>query len=326
MHKMRRISVAASVLVLACLGVVPAQAQSWAGKGRLQGTVKDEQGQPVQGAVITLRKGSERVDPKTDGPAQLTTDKNGKWSVLGLGQGAWGVLIEKEGFLVSEGQVQVNEFGPAKPINIVLKVIPKEVIEQAERESTAGQAKAALERGNALLAESKWAEARAEYETALSKLEDTQFHPMILRAVADTHFREGNSDQAVAALQKALAIKPDDVDSLKLIVSILLAGGREAEAQQYIAKLPAGTKMDPAITLNNGIKHFNDGKMVEAFAAFDQAVKENPELPDAYYYRGLVNLNQNKMAAAKADFEKLLQLAPDHRYAAEAKAFLKDIK
>jgi hypothetical protein len=133
---------------------VPVWSQSWAGKGRLQGQVKDESGKPVQGAKITLRKGNDRVDATADGPAQITTDKNGKWSILGLAGGTWGILIEKEGFIPSEGQAPVNEFGPAQPINVTLKVVPKEVIQQAQEQSAAGQAKAAIERGNGLLAES----------------------------------------------------------------------------------------------------------------------------------------------------------------------------
>jgi tetratricopeptide (TPR) repeat protein len=327
MHKMRRISVAASFLALACLAALPAAAQEWAGQGRLQGQIKDEQGKPVAGATITLRPGTDRVDAKKPGPAQITTDKNGKWSVLGLAGGPWGILIEKEGFMLSEGQVKVGGPGspPAPPINVTLKVIPKEVIEQAERESTAGQAKAALERGNALLNEKKWAEARAEYEGAMAKLEDQQFHPMILRAIANTYYQEGKVNEAIATLQKALALKPDDVDTLKLTADLLIAAGREAEAQQYMAKLPAGTKMDPNSVLNLGIKAFNDGKMDDALARFEQVVKENPDLPDGYYYRGLVYLNKGRNAEAKADFQKLLQLAPDHRYAAEAKEFLKEL-
>ena len=156
MRRMRLVSVAASLLALSTLvlAAAPAQAQAWAGKGRLQGSLKDEQGKPVQGATITLRKGTDRVDPKADGPKPLLSDKNGKWSILGLAGGAWGVLIEKEGFVPSEGQIKVDEFAVAQPLNLVLKVIPKEAIEQAQRQGEAqsgiGQAKGALD-GLALL-------------------------------------------------------------------------------------------------------------------------------------------------------------------------------
>lgn len=316
-----------AVLLAALLLVVgvPVWGQAWAGKGRLQGQVKDESGKPIQGAKVTLRIGTERVDPNADGPASLTTDKNGKWSTLGLAGGAWGVLIEKEGYMVSEGQIKVNEFGPAQPIIVTLKVIPKEVIQQAEKQSEAGQAKGALERGNALLGQGKYAEARAAYEEGMAKLPDTSLHASILRAIADTYGKEGNTDQAVATLKKSLELAPDDPVTLQLLVNVLASAGREEEAQAYMAKLPAGTTVDPAIILNLGIKAFNAGKMEEAFKEFDRAVKENPQLPDAYYYRALVYLNQDKKAEAKADFQKLIELDPNHPNAAEAREFLKDL-
>jgi tetratricopeptide (TPR) repeat protein len=316
------------MLLLAALALaagIPAWGQAWAGRGRLQGTVKDESGKPVEGAKITLRKGTDRVDPKTDGPASLTTDKSGKWSTLGLAQGPWGILIEKAGFIPSEGQAPVNEFGPAQPINVVLKVIPKEVIQKAEQESTAGQAKAAIERGNALLAENKYAEARAAYQEGMGKLEDKTLHPAILRAIADTYYREKKIDQAVEALKQALVIAPDDVDSLRLITTILVAEGREAEAQTYMAKLPQGTTLDPNTILNLGIKAFNEGKMDQALVQFDRAVKENPSLADAYYYRALTYLNQDKKAEAKADLQKLLEIDPNNKYAKDAREMLKDL-
>jgi len=314
------------LVVVALAAGAPGWGQSWAGRGRLQGQVKDESGKPVEGAKITLRKGTDRVDPKTDGPAPLTTDKNGKWATLGLAQGTWGILIEKEGFIPSEGQAPVNEFGPAQPINVVLKVIPKEVIQKAEQESAAGQAKSAIERGNALLNEGKYAEARASYQEGMAKLEDKALHPAILRAVADTYYRENKSDQAIETLKQALALAPDDVDSLRLIVTLLVAAGREPEAQTYMAKLPQGTTIDPNTILNLGIKAFNDGKMDQALIEFDRAVKENPSLADAYYYRALVYLNQDKKPQAKADLQKLLELDPNNKYAKDAAEMLKDLK
>lgn len=320
------------LLALLLVASVPVWSQSWAGKGRLQGQVKDENGKPAEGATITLRNTGDRVDPKTDGPASIKTDKNGKWSILGLTSGGWGILIEKEGYLPSEGRLSVNEYTVAQPIVVTLKPIPKEVIQQAQKESSAGQAKASIERGNGLLGEGKYADARAAYQEGLAKLQeqketqDPTVQASILRAVADTYFREGKTDQAVETLKQALTVVPDDPITLQLLVNLLVGANREAEAKTYMEKLPQGTKVDANTLLNIGIKSFNDGKMDQALSQFDRVVKENPELPDAYYYRALVYLNQGKNAEAKADLQKLLQMDPDSKYAKDAKEFLKDLK
>lgn len=316
----------ALLTLLLLVGGVPVWGQAWAGRGRLQGTVKDESGKPIQGAQITLRKGTDRVDPEADGPKPITTDKNGKWSILGLAGGAWGILIEKEGYMTSEGQAPVNEFAVAQPINVVLRLPPKELIQKAQEESAAGQAKAALEKANALLAQGSYAEARAAYEEGMAKLEDKTLHPAIHRAIADAWYKEGKTDQAITSLTKALEAAPDDTATLQLLVNLLVAANREDEAQTYMARLPEGTTVDPNTILNLGIKDFNEGKMGDALEHFDRAIRENPDLADAYYFRALVYLNQNKNAEAKADLQKLLQLDPNSRYAKDAQEFLKDIK
>jgi tetratricopeptide (TPR) repeat protein len=317
------------LMILLVVAGVPVWAQSWAGRGRLQGQIKDESGKPVEGATITLRQGTGQVDPKADGPKSITTDKNGKWSTLGLAGGPWGILIEKPGYLPSEGQVKVNEFAIAQPLNVTLKAPTQQQVQQvqaAQKDSPAAQAKASLESANALLTQNKYAEARAAYEAGMSKLEDKSLYPAIYRAIADSYYKEGKTDQAIDTLKKSLELAPDDPDTLKLIVTLLASSNREAEAKTYMAKLPQGTQMDPAIGLNLGIKAFNEGKMDAALKEFDEVIAANPGLADAYYYRAMVHLNKSQNPQAKADLQKLLELEPDSKFAKDAKEFLKELK
>jgi tetratricopeptide (TPR) repeat protein len=319
------------LLLLLAAASFPAWGQSWAGRARLQGTIKDEAGKPVAGATIVFRAGTGQVDPKTDGPKTITTDKNGKWSILGLAGGPWGILIRKDGFQDSEGQVNAQEYsvGVPQPINIVMKAVTQQQIQQAQaqqKDSPAAQAKAAIENGNALLGAGKYAEARASYEEGMSKLEDKTLHPAIYRAIADAYYKDGKTDAAIDTLKKSLELAPDDQDTLKLIVTLLASSNREAEAKTYMAKLPAGTQMDPAIGLNVGIKAFNEGKMDAALKEFDEVITANPSLADAYYYRAMVHLNKQQNPQAKADLQKLLELDPNNKFAKDAKDFLKELK
>lgn len=314
------------IAALMLIAGLPVFAQGWAGRGRLQGEVRDEAGKPIEGAKIYLRMGDNAIDPENpgDGPAVLTTSKHGKWSVLGLAQGSWRVLIVKEGYMASEGQVKVNEGGaPPPPIVTKIRVAPKEV-QQQQQAAAKNPAVALIEQGNQLLTQEKFAEARAAYEQALTTL-DAEFHPPVLRGVARTYFQEKQADKAIQVLQQALTIKPDDVESLRLIVNLLVAQGKEAEAQQYIAKLPAGTGVDPATLLNIGIKHYNDGKMEDALREFNRVVEQNPTLADAYYYRALAYLGSNKTAEAVADFRKSIEVDANHSNAKEAKEFIAEL-
>lgn len=331
-HKSRRVWIA-SVVALGLLVGVPAGSQEWAGKGRLQGEIKDEQGKPVEGAKITLRKGTDRVDVDAPGPKPFTTNAKGKWAIAGLTGGPWGVLIEKEGYLISEGQVKVDEFSPAKPLVVTLKVIPKEMIEAAERASAGGIINAADE----LFKQQKYAEARAEYEKARAQVDDANKGKLDLR-IAKTYLQEKNYDQTAKTLQAVLAVEPDNLEAIRILaatqyelkqpdkaiqtlkaaadlapndvgilqelVNFLVDAGREEEAKVYMARLPQGTKVDSASLLNIGIRQFNEGKVQEAFDSFDRVVRENPTMGEAYYYRGLTALGLSADASLKAAEQK----------------------
>jgi tetratricopeptide (TPR) repeat protein len=316
------------ILLIALLAAsLPAAAQSWAGQGRLQGEVRDEQGKPVEGAKITLRKGNDPVDPAKDGPKQLVTDKRGKWAILGLAGGPWSIRVEKEGFMISEGQWPVNEYAIAQPLIVTMKVPPKEVMQKAKEPSKNALAKAALEAGNADLQAGKYTEARGEYEKALGLLEvdDPALKSSIERTIAKTYYEDKQPAKAIEVLKKSLEIAPNDPDTLQLLVNLLVAQNKEDEAKIYMAKLPQGTKIDPTARLNVGIKAYNDRKLDEALKQFDQVVQENPAMAEAYYYRGLVYLNMSKNKEAKADFQKVLDIDPKNQYANDAREFLKSL-
>jgi tetratricopeptide (TPR) repeat protein len=319
---MRAKSPSVAVLLLALVLPVlamPLSAQEWAGRGRLTGEVKDEAGKPVVGAQVFLRKDVENIDPANpgDGPDTLTTDKRGRFATLGLAGGSWTVLIVKEGLMQSIGTVQVNEFETASPLKVTLHPLPEEVLQEAEP----NPAVALIQEGNAALSAEKFAEARAKYEQALTTL-PPEHHAAVLRGVARTYFAEDKPEPAIATLQRTLELEPGNAETLQLLVTLLYQVGREEEARSYQAQLPAGTKVDPTVLLNLGIKRYNDGDMEAALTEFEKVVAENPELPEAYYYRGLAHLALGHNPQAKADFQKLLELAPDHAKAADAREFL----
>lgn len=300
------------VLLVGFLLALPASSQDWKGRGRLQGEITSEAGASIEGAKITLTA----VDG-TGGPEPLITDKKGKWSYLGLVGGSWNILIEAKGFIPSEGLVHVNEYKPVPPIKTQLRPIP----EGALLDQKAAAAVERLKKGNELLAAGDYAAARTEYEAALPDVPEVN-RPMVLLEIARTHYQEGHEPEAIRSLEQALALDPQNVDALKLISHLLLNAGREEEAQVYMVKLPEGTKLDANTLLNLGIKHYNAQELDAALEEFNRVAAQYPDLPEVYYYRGLTYLNQGKNEQARADFNKLLEMAPESEKAAEARQFL----
>ncbi len=372
MHPTRWTAVMALSL-LATAAAVPASAQDWKGRGRVEGTVTTEDGQPIEGVKVSLSPAS---DPEV-GPEPTYTNKKGRWSYLGLIGGTWKIVLEKEGFITSEGSTSISEFGRNAPVVVEMKPNPF----------------AAIGRGDALLDEKRYAEARAEYESSLphlppeqqvrlrARIGDTFFEEgdmgsalgvyqaiishlepaeqahvllrladiqaqqgnlamarsryeqalpslapadqaRILVSIARAWDQEGDREQAIATLERALALSPDEVSVLQLIADLLSREGRDEEAEAYLARLPEDVHLPPDMVLNLGIRLYNEGDPEAAMPHFERAVAENPNLPDAYYYRGLVYLSRQENDAAKADFLKLLELAPEHAKAGEVREFL----
>ena len=169
--------------------------------------------------------------------------------------------------------------------------------------------------------EESWTAARDQYEQVLPLL-DPDGQAQVLLQIARTHDVEENRAGAIAALERALVADADNAPVLQLIADLLSREGRDEEADAYLARLPEGTELPADMLLNAGIRHYNDGSMEEALEQFDRAVRQDPDLPETYYYRGLVYLGLERNDEARADLEKLLELAPNHPNAAEAREFL----
>jgi len=340
----------ALLLALLVLAAAVASAQDWSGRGRAQGRVTDEEtGKPLEGVKITLQKDG----VEGQGPPTLTTDKKGRWNYLGLAGGTWTVLLDYAGYLPSQGSIHVSEFQAGKPANVDMRPIPKDLGKEAATERLSR-----LNEGNQFLLEGRYAEARTAFEEVLAELEDENsqlelrqaiaqthygegsyatarglyqevltaiedptLHPPLLQNIARSYYEEGDVNTAIATLEQALLLIPEDVTTLQLTINLLVAAGREDDAQAYMARLPEGQKVDPNALLNMGIKLYNENDLEGALEKFNRATAENPNLADVYYYRGLVYLGQEKHAEALADFKLLLEIQPDHPNAGEAQQF-----
>jgi Tfp pilus assembly protein PilF len=314
-----RVAVAAALAV--SLANVAA-GQDWRGKARVDGRVLNEQGEGIAGAKLTLKRGGA-------GPESLTTDKKGRWAYLGLANGSWNIDVEAPGYLPFQTSVELSEIQRIPPMDIKLQAAPKAEPKPAAEAAPKGASPEVipiLEHGNQLLQAKDYTGARAEYEKALPMLPPENTAP-VLRAIAQTYYGEKNVDQAIAALQKVIAIDPADSTALLLLADLQIEKGNFEEGKATLAKLPPDSIKDPGVYTNLGIIMLNKKKPEDAWTYFDQAVKIAPSDADVYYYRGLAAYQlKNKKAEAKADFQKYLELAPTGENAADVKEYLKTLK
>lgn len=299
-------TIATAVFVLLCSAGLAAQ--DWRGMGRLSGRVTDESGAAVEGAVVKGHRAESQGGP------EVKTNKKGEWTLAGIANGQWDVDIEKPGFEPFRTTVSIAEAAMNPPMNIKLKKAPVDPNTQIRGD---------LEKAAALMQQQKYADARAIYEDILKKYPDAyQVEPYIAR----TYYAEHELDPAIEHLRNALAKDPDSAEIKILLAHLLDEKGNADESRQLIASVDESKIKDPATLLNVGIGLLNQKKPADALTWFDKTITRFPDRADAYYYRGITELQLEKSDAARADLEKFLEMSPNAPEAATAKGILDKIR
>ena len=112
MRDRRKLLTALAVCATLLLVALPAAAQT----GRVGGTVKDQNGQPIKGATILAE--NPQASPSS---FTATTDDKGRFSIIGLRSGTWKITASAPGFAPSGGNVPIRTIGaPNPPVDLVL--------------------------------------------------------------------------------------------------------------------------------------------------------------------------------------------------------------
>jgi tetratricopeptide (TPR) repeat protein len=308
---------------LATALAAPLAAQEWRGRARVDGQVKNDKGEPVEGCVVKLRWGK-----SGHGGPDEKTDKKGKWAIFGLAGGPWDLDFDAPGYKTRQIQVTLSETGRNDSVEVALEPAPQAAAVAPTQEILVGGQKIsketalAIEAGNAAMTAQNWPVARENYVKALGELPD---NASIIERVAVAYLAEGNKDEALRYARLASEKAPADTQPWQIIAELEIEKGNAEAGLAALDRVPREKILDPALYLNAGISLYNSKKLPEAIGAFDKAIAVKPDAT-AYYYRGLAELQQKKNAEAKADFQKALELAPDGPDAKDIKELLKSIR
>ncbi len=308
-------------LVFALLAA-SASAQAWrSGSGRLYGRVTDEQGKPIEGAVVKL------FLPEANGGTDLKTNAKGEWALGGIASGVWQIDFAKPGFEPRHITVNVSQMTRIPEIAIALKKVaadPNEVI--------AGE----VAKAKALIDQKKYDEALQLYQKLQAQYPTAN---RLWLAVAQVYHAQGAYDREIDSLKQYLQKDPENVEIKLLTGAEMIARGDAAEGRQLLDSIDDSKVTEGAVFLNVGITLLNQGKPADALFFFDKTINRFPDYPDGYYYRGITALQigtttsaSDKQAAdkyyqaAKADLTKFVQMAPNAPEAATAKQMLDRLK
>jgi Tfp pilus assembly protein PilF len=305
MKRLRVWTILPGILLFIAAG---AAAQDWRGMGRLAGKVVDDAGTPIEGVSVKAVFGSSKAGPT------VKTNKKGEWVLAGINGGSWNLDFDKDGYESVKKSASFLEHDSNPPMTITMK---KTAVDPNV------QIRADLEKAADLVKQKKYADARAIYQNILAQHPDAyQVEPYIAR----TYYAEHQIDPAIEHLRSALAKDPNNVDVKLMLANLLVEKGNTDESRQLLASIDETKIADASVFVNAGIGLFNQKKPEDAIVWFGKAIARFPQAPDAYYYRGLAEVQLEKSADAKADLSKFLELAPNAPEAATAKGLLEKLK
>ena len=299
----RKLALLVSSVLLVATGVSFAQM----GTGRITGRITDPEGNAVVGAVIHF---VDQTGKKLEG----TSDEDGKWAILGFRSGTYDFNIEAEGFQMKIEQMAVKQMGQNK-LDVVL--IP-----------LLAAAATAMEGKNALLAEANELLKQKQYPEAVAKFEELLVaQPSFYQAhefIGIAYREMGDDDDALAEFHKVLDLDAGHANSLISIGDILVSQQKLDEAVVYFEKAVGQTR-DAIVPFNVAEIYFTQQNAAKAAEFYKIATEYKPDWPDAHLKLGLAYLNTGDLDAAKAAFQKTVEIAPDTTQAEKAQGFLSSL-
>lgn len=313
----RSLAIGAIVLGLAMFLAAPASAQT----GQVKGKVVDAQGQPIEGAKIVIEYVgalSRRHETKTN--------KRGDFVQIGLQSGTYKVTASKDN-MAQSFEVRVR-IGNMSEVNFALT--PGSVAPMSKEDMEAVKAKIetatkTFDEGVALSQANKDDEAIAKFNEVIAQIEKCGECHVNIGAI---HAKNKRYADAEASFKKAIEYNPGLVDAYNGLANIYNAQKRFDEAGKMSAEAAkaGGGGSSASTVFNQAVILWNSGKIAEAKAQFEEAIKLDPTLAEAHYWLGMALVNEGKLPDAVKLFEKYIELAPTGQYADQAKGIVAQLK
>jgi tetratricopeptide (TPR) repeat protein len=361
--KMWRAALLAVVLVPLAAVLGPGAAAQTA---TVRGQVRDLEGKPFAGVVVVLRAADQGQ------LYELKTDKNGNYVQAGLRGGVYELVVKVKDtvvhgpvqFRVSAGEDHVEDVN-FKDIKAKQGAAMTEAQKKQEEEAKKFEGvKAHFDTGVATLEQAKQTRAelqhaqgeqRAPLQEKLTQLSDqaaTEFQAatqamsetdinrhVVMAKLGETYEIGGKYEEAAAAYQKAVELKPDNAGYYNNLGNVLAKLGKIAEAEAAYQK---SATLDPANAANAwrnlGIVLFQSGKYKEAIDPLKKSLDLDPKSAQGWYVLGavLVGAMDFKKEGDKVipvllpgtveAYQKCIELDPNGNFGVQAKEGLAQLQ
>ncbi len=286
-----------------------ALSQDYAGKGRIQGTVTDEEGNPLEGVKVKL------VYAKSGAGYDVLTNSKGVWKASWIRGGTWHIDFEKSGYAPKNISVEVNQLTKNPPIELILKKVEGLVLTDNLEED--------FKKGNMLYEEGKYKEAIESFRVIIENHPDAY---IINMNIGNSYFQTKDYNQAEEYFIKVLEKEPENPNIIIAIGNCYSNRGDTAKALEWYKKIDVEKIDDPVILYNIGTHFYNTSQYNEALKYYQKSVDIQKDFLDGIYQLGLSYLAMQNNAKALMEFENYLKYDPDSERSSQVVAFIEYLK
>lgn len=151
--------------------------------------------------------------------------------------------------------------------------------------------------------------------------EDEEDVYFILSGEADKAISSGDYPTAIARINDALMIAPDNPTNVLLLSNLGILYNYLDQDSLALDAFDRANLIAPSMTIvlvNRGKLHLKMGNDADAFEDFDKVVERDSTNTDALFYHGIMALYGGKLSVAEHDFKCLEAVAPDTKNTAVA--------
>ena len=317
----------------------------------IRGTCKDENGKPMDGAIVELAQPRQRQQihrknqqarpvllPWATPPETITSVSWAAMAKCASPSITCPPTLPGDRRRLRTGKIKAQSGQPSG-----MSEEQRKQWRRSQRQRADQKGKRKDQSINALLQQAAQQKNDKQYDAAVATMEQAaaqdQTHDIVYGSLGDAYNLDKKYPEAEAAFTKALALAPATSKSLAtyhagLAMALLEQGKTDASAAECDKTAALDPKQAGLCYYNEGAILTNQGKADDANQAFDKAIAPDPTRADAYYQKG-VNLlakatldKDSKMVPAPGTAEalnKYLELAPDGKYAQSARDLLASI-
>ncbi|MFC2157948.1 tetratricopeptide repeat protein [Acidobacteriota bacterium] len=302
-------SIIAFLVILSCAVVL--DAQQGRGQGRINGTVMDAAGNPVEGAVIVAvhREFGTRFEGKTD--------RKGRWAIAGLGTGDFHITAAKEGYGEAGHDMRVSQFSRNNP-PIAFTLQPDRAAGSSIPEVENRDTLVIFKEGNRLFGEGKFQEAAEKFGEFLVQ------NPAIFQVninIGNCYSEIGDFEKAIFFFQQALDMVMEEqgtfegsesaARALTGIGEIYVKKGELEKAGGFLKQALDISPKDEILAFNIGEIFFNQGDTDSAIAYYKKAQEIRSDWSRPFKRLGYAYLNKGEYVLSLESFKVFLEKTPD---------------